>query len=161
MMHRTATTAAPIICALIIRSDQNQSARCTKSTCVHTINIHPPSFSGHSLLRAIPFEYTWGGGGGGGVDCSPIKKSWGEGVKIEKNHWARGLSNIEKHGGGGGGGGGYLAKKTSGVGYILHILKRVTGPYTHLPERPPASMSNFRVFMATFSESLWPTPQKR
>ena len=34
----------------------------------------------------------------------------------------------------------------------------VTGPYTHLPERPPASMANFRVFMATFSESLWPTP---
>ena len=59
------------------------------------------------VLRAIPFEYKWGGGGGG-VERSPIKKSWGEGVKIEKNHWARGLSNIEKHGAGGGG---YLAKK--------------------------------------------------
>ena len=34
------------------------------------------------------------------MERSPIKKSWGEGVKIEKNHWARGLSNIEKHGGG-------------------------------------------------------------
>ena len=54
------------------------------------------------LLRAIPFEYTWGGGG---VERSPIKKSWGEGVKIKTNHWARGLSNIEKHGAGGGGGG--------------------------------------------------------
>ena len=50
------------------------------------------------------------------MECSPIKKSWGEGVKIKKNHWARGLSNIEKHGAG--------AKKiTSGVGYILYILK--------------------------------------
>ena len=38
--------------------------------------------------------------GGGGVERSPIKKSWGEGVKIKKNHWARGLSNIEKHGAG-------------------------------------------------------------
>ena len=43
------------------------------------------------------------GGGGGGVERSPIKKSWGEGVKIKKNHWARGLSNIEKYGAGGGG----------------------------------------------------------
>ena len=51
------------------------------------------------LLRAIPFEYTWGGG----VERSPIKKSWGEGVKMKKNHWARGLSKIKKHGGGGGG----------------------------------------------------------
>ena len=31
-----------------------------------------------------------GGGGGGEVERSPIKKSWGEGVKIKKNHWARG-----------------------------------------------------------------------
>ena len=45
----------------------------------------------------------------GAVERSPIKKSWGEGVKIKKNHWARGLSNIKKHGGGGGGGS--LAKK--------------------------------------------------
>ena len=45
----------------------------------------------------------------GGVERSPIKKSWGEGVKIKKNHWAGGLSNIKKHGGGGGGGS--LAKK--------------------------------------------------
>ena len=37
-----------------------------------------------------------GGGGGGGVERSPIKKSWGEGVKIKKNQWARGLSNIKK-----------------------------------------------------------------
>ena len=29
-------------------------------------------------LRAIPYEYTWG------VERSPIKKSWGEGVKIKK-----------------------------------------------------------------------------
>ena len=35
-----------------------------------------------------------GGGGGGGVERSPIKKSWGEGVKVKKlrvymkkNHW--------------------------------------------------------------------------
>ena len=42
--------------------------------------------------------------GGGGGDAHLLKKSWGEGVKIKKNHWARGLSNIEKHGGGGGGG---------------------------------------------------------
>ena len=57
-------------------------------------------------------------GGGGGVERSPIKKSWGEGgVKIKKNHWARGLSNIKKTwGGGGGGGGGYLAKKNIGCG---------------------------------------------
>ena len=32
-------------------------------------------------------------------------------------------------------------------------LNRVTGPYTHLPELPPASMANFRVFMATV---YWP-----
>ena len=38
------------------------------------------------------------------MERSPIKKSWGEGVKIKKNLWARGLSNIEKHVGGGGGG---------------------------------------------------------
>ena len=42
-----------------------------------------------------------------------------------------------------------------------HMSVLVQGHYTHLPERPPASMANFRVFMATFSESLWPTPQKR
>ena len=48
------------------------------------------------------------------MERSPIKKSWGEGVKMKKNHWGRGLSNIEKHGAGGGGG--YLAKKTLGVG---------------------------------------------
>ena len=68
------------------------------------------------MLRAIPFEYTWGGGG---LERSPIKKSWGEGVKIKKNHWARGLSIIKKHGAGGGGGGGdgLPGKKiTSGVG---------------------------------------------
>ena len=35
------------------------------------------------LVRAIPFESTWGGGGGG-VERSPIKKSWGEGVKMKK-----------------------------------------------------------------------------
>ena len=45
-----------------------------------------------------------------GVERSPIKKSWGEGVKIKKNHWTRGLLNIEKHGVGG-----YLAKKISSV----------------------------------------------
>ena len=33
-------------------------------------------------LRAIPFEYTWGGGGG--VERSPIKKSSGEGLKMKK-----------------------------------------------------------------------------
>ena len=57
--------------------------------------------NGTHSLRAIPFEYTWGGWG---VERSPIKKSWGEGVKIKnkKNHWARGLSNIEKHVAGGG-----------------------------------------------------------
>ena len=39
-------------------------------------------------------------GGGGGGNAHLLKKSWGEGVKIKKNHWARGLSNIEKHGAG-------------------------------------------------------------
>ena len=46
------------------------------------------------FVRAFPFEYTCG------VERSPIKKSWGEGGKIKNNHWARGLSNIEKHGAG-------------------------------------------------------------
>ena len=32
-------------------------------------------------MRAIPFECTWGGGG---VERSPIKKTWGEGVKMKK-----------------------------------------------------------------------------
>ena len=36
-------------------------------------------------------------------------------------YWARGLSNIEKHGGGGGGEGGYLAKNY--ITYIQYILK--------------------------------------
>ena len=52
----------------------------------------------------------------GGVERSPIKKSWGEGVKMKKNHWGRGLSNIEKHGAGGGGGGGLPGKKNIGCG---------------------------------------------
>ena len=60
---------------------------------------------------------------------------WGEGVKIKKNHWARGLSNIEKHGAGGGGGGGGLPGKkiTSGVGYILYILKNRRSGANTLP----------------------------
>ena len=60
-----------------------------------------------------------GGGGGGGVERSPIKKSWGEGVKI-KEIIGRGVCQIlnnmgrgELHG----------KKITSGVGYILYILK--------------------------------------
>ena len=53
------------------------------------------------------------------MERSPIKKLWGEGVKIKKKHWARGLSNIEKHGAGGLPG----KKITSSVGYILYILK--------------------------------------
>ena len=70
------------------------------------------------IVRAIPFEYTWGGGGGGNAH---LFKNHGErGSRLKKNNWARGLSNIEKHGAGGGG---YQAKKiTSGVGYI-YILK--------------------------------------
>ena len=72
-------------------------------------------------LRAIPFEYTWGGGGGG--ERSPIKKSWGEGVKMKKNQWARGLSNIEKHGaGGGGGGGGGLPDKKNNIGCVVYTI---------------------------------------
>ena len=34
------------------------------------------------IIRAIPFEYTWGGGGGGGT--LTYQKSWGEGVKMKK-----------------------------------------------------------------------------
>ena len=34
---------------------------------------------GTNWLRAISFEYTWGG-----EERSPIKKSWGEGVKMKK-----------------------------------------------------------------------------
>ena len=49
------------------------------------------------------------GGGGGGVERSPIKKSWGEGVKIKKII-GRGVCRILKNMGWGGGGG-YLAKK--------------------------------------------------
>ena len=49
--------------------------------------------------RAIPFEYTWGGGG---VERSPIKKSWGEGVKIKKII-GRGVCQILKNKGRGGG----------------------------------------------------------
>ena len=35
---------------------------------------------GKETLRAIPFECTWGGG----MERSPIKQSWGEGVKMKK-----------------------------------------------------------------------------
>ena len=38
-----------------------------------------------------------GGGGGGGVERSPIKKSWGEGVKMKK----LGVYMKRNHGGGG------------------------------------------------------------
>ena len=37
------------------------------------------------------------------MERSPIKKIMGRGGQDKKNHWARGLSNIEKHGAGGGG----------------------------------------------------------
>ena len=50
------------------------------------------------LLRVIPFEYTWGGGG---VERSPIKTTWGEGVKIKKII-GRGVCQILKNMGGGG-----------------------------------------------------------
>ena len=43
-------------------------------------------------------------GGGGGVERSPIKKSWGEGVKIKKII-GRGVCQILKNMGWGGGGG--------------------------------------------------------
>ena len=48
------------------------------------------------VLRAIPFEYTWRGEGGGGVERSPIKKYWGEGVKIKKII-GRGVCQILKY----------------------------------------------------------------
>ena len=41
--------------------------------------------------------YMGGGGGGGGVERSPIKKSWGEGVKMKK----LGVYMKKNHGGGG------------------------------------------------------------
>ena len=41
-----------------------------------------------------------GGGGGGGLERSPIKKSWGEGVKIKKII-GRGVCQILKNMGGG------------------------------------------------------------
>ena len=37
------------------------------------------------------------GGGGGGVERSPIKKSWGEGVKIKKKIIGRGVCQILKN----------------------------------------------------------------
>ena len=41
------------------------------------------NFSGvHDMLRAIPFEYTWGGGGGWNAHL--LKKSWGEGGQDKK-----------------------------------------------------------------------------
>ena len=52
----------------------------------------------------------------GGVERSPIKKSWGEGVKMKKKSLGEGSVKYWKTWGGGGGGGGYLAKKTLGVG---------------------------------------------
>ena len=57
-------------------------------------------------------------------ECSPIKKSWGERVKIKKNHWARGLSNIEKHGAGG------LPGKKNNIGcgvYTIYTEKSQVG----------------------------------
>ena len=64
------------------------------------------------------------GGGGGGT---PFKKSWGEGVKIKKNHWARGLSNIEKYGAGGGGGATWQ-KNNIGCGvYTIYTEKSQVG----------------------------------
>ena len=42
----------------------------------------------------------------------------------------------------------------------LATTEGVSGPYAHLRERPPTRMANFRVIMATYSESLLPTPQK-
>ena len=76
-------------------------ARARVQMCV-IVTAPPPSFPGIVLvlmlksnpfsLRAIPFECTWGRGGG--VERSPIKKSWGEGVEMKKlgvymkkNHW--------------------------------------------------------------------------
>ena len=54
------------------------------------------------VVRAIPFEYTWGGGGGG-VERSPIKKSWGEGGQDKKKIIGRGVCQILKNMGRGGG----------------------------------------------------------
>ena len=69
-----------------------------KSVKLSLLLLTPPPIH----IRAIPFEYTWGGGGGGGVERSPIEKSWGEGVKIKKII-GRGVCQIlKKHGGGGG-----------------------------------------------------------
>ena len=48
-------------------------------------------------MRAIPFECTWGGGGGWNAHL-PIKKSWGEGVKMKK----LGVYMKKKYHGGGG-----------------------------------------------------------
>ena len=63
-----------------------------------------------TLLRAIPFEYTWG------VERSPIQKSWGEGIKIKKII-GRGVCQILKNMGRGG----YLAKKKHRVWGISYI----------------------------------------
>ena len=62
------------------------------------MGIHPRTLSERypintniTGLRAIPFECTWGG-----VERSPIKKSWGEGVKMKE----LGVYMKKNHGGG-------------------------------------------------------------
>ena len=65
-----------------------------------------------------------GGGGGRGWNAH-LLKNHGEGGQDRKKIIGRGICQILKTWGGGGGGGGGLPDKktTSGVGYILHILK--------------------------------------
>ena len=61
---------------------------------------------------------------------SPIKKSWGEGAKIEKNHSVgRGVCQILKNMGEGGGGGGLPGQKNNiGCGvYITYTEKSQVG----------------------------------
>ena len=72
------------------------------------------------------------------MERSPIKKSWGEGVKIKKII-GRGVCQILKNmGRRGGGGATWLKKITSGVGYILYILKSRRSDVSKNPKRADA-----------------------
>ena len=57
--------------------------------------------------------------GGGGWKAHLLKNHGERGSRLKKNHWARGLSNIEKLGAGGGGG---LPGKKNNIGCGVNTI---------------------------------------